>query len=198
MKGIPWTMLKEYIHYSKHTRIIIATIPADIFTLIQTKGTETSVGSRVWKATGFMGPLKLTIASENDLRINNTPNYKPAKPTKPKPQKPQKSTITTPQSSPTNTLTPFALEPEVETSSDVEISPEKPLLLGTNPMLSEAVGSMSPLNVAMNSIVVSNEDDNDDLEESENTQEEEMDYGLLTSPNPTDTDEFSASWADQC
>jgi len=197
-KGIPWTMLKEYIHYSKHTRIIIATIPADIFTLIQTKGTETSVGSRVWKAIGFMGPLKLTIASENDLRINNTPNYKPAKPTKPKPQKPQKSTNTTPQSSPTNTLTPFALEPEVETSSDVEISPEKPLLLGTNPMLSEAVGSMSPLNVAMNSIVVSNEDDNDDLEESENTQEEEMDYGLLTSPNPTDTDEFSASWADQC
>jgi len=57
---------------------------------------------------------------------------------------------------------------------------------------------MSPLNVAMNSIMVSNEDDNDDLEESENTQEEEMDYGLLTSPNPTDTDEFSASWADQC
>ncbi len=65
-KGIPWTTLKEYIHHSKNTRIIIATIPADIFTLIQTKGTETSVGSGVWKAIGYMGPLKLTVKMTSD------------------------------------------------------------------------------------------------------------------------------------
>jgi hypothetical protein len=42
-----------------------------------------------------------------------------------------------------------------------------------------------------------NDDDIDDLEGSRDTQEEDMDYGLLTSPNQ-DTDDFSASWADQC
>jgi hypothetical protein len=205
-RGIPWTMLKEYIHHSKHTRIIIATIPADIFTLIQTKGTETSAGSGVWKAIGFMGPLKLMVASENDLRTNNNNNNTNSNTPKnsnkpPKTQKPQKLQNTTPTSSPNTTST--APEPESETSLEVEDSPEKPLLLNTNPLLSETAGSMSPLHVAMNAIAVSNdnENDNEDFEESENTlEEEDMDFGLLTSPNPTatDTDEYSGSWAEQC
>jgi hypothetical protein len=200
-------MLKEYIHHSKHTRIIIATIPADIFTLIQTKGTEISAGSGVWKAIGFMGPLKLMVASENDLRTNNNNNNNnnsnrntskhSNKP--PKTQKPQK--ITTPTCSPNATST--APEPESGTSLEVEDSPEKPLLLNTNPLLSETTGSLSPLHMAMNAIAVSNANDNDneDFEESENTlEEEDMDFGLLTSPNPTvtDTDEYSGSWAEQC
>jgi len=201
-RGIPWTMLKEYIHHSKHTRIIIATIPAEIFTLIQTKGVETSAGSRVWKAIGFMGPLKLTIASENDLRSPNNPKHA--------------NKTTKPQNSPPNTLPRSPASPppipepvveasmvveassEVEAYSEVESTPEKPqpLLLKTNPLLSDAASSMSPLHVAMNSMNT-NDDEIDDLEGSGDTQEEDMDYGLLTSPNQ-DTDDFSASWADQC
>jgi hypothetical protein len=39
-------------------------------------------------------------------------------------------------------------------------------------MLSEAAGSMSPLHVAMNAIMVSNDNHNEDFEGPENTQEE--------------------------
>jgi hypothetical protein len=181
MRGIPWTMLKEYIHHSKHTRIIIATIPAEILTLIQTKGMETSAGSGVWKGIGFMGPLKLMIASENDLRSPNNPKHTN------KTSKPQKAPKNTLPRSPA--LPPPIPELEVEASSEVEASlevestPEKPqpLLLQTNPLLSDAVGSMSPLHVAMNS-TNTNDDDIEDLKGSGNTQEED---GAVIAHRPT-------------
>jgi hypothetical protein len=181
-RGIPWTMLKEYIHHTKHTRIIIATIPVEIFTIIQTHGSQTSASSGVWKAIGFMGPLKLTVASENDLRHPGT--------TKPKHNITiQNSPNTSPPSSPSHTIT---VDPQ-----EGETSPEKPagLLHETNPLLSASAGSMSPLHVAMDTIAVST--DNEEVEGSGTTQEEDMDYGLLASPARSDTDDFSASWADQ-
>ena len=54
---------------------------------------------------------------------------------------------------------------------------------------------MSPLHTAMDAITVSNEEE-EDVERSEETQEE-MDFGLLTSPAQSDTEDFSESWADQ-
>jgi hypothetical protein len=73
-KGIPWEVVKFYTHHTKHTHIIIATIPTAIFLQIKSQGVETSKGSGVWKTEGFLAPLKLTLASSNDLRICNI-NY---------------------------------------------------------------------------------------------------------------------------
>jgi hypothetical protein len=190
-KGIPWTLLKEYIHHVKHTRIIIATIPTEVFTNIQSQGTETTAGSRVWKVNGFLGPLKLTAASSNDLS-NTKPREKPAREIADCPtiqNSPSSSPKTSPSSSPIPTT-------EGKLSKEVETTPENPKLIhNKNPMLSESAGDMSPLHVAMDAITVSTEEE--EAERVQNTHEEDMDYGLLASPGQSDTDDFSGSWADQ-
>jgi len=180
-KGIPWTLLKEYIHHTKHTRIIIATIPAEVFEDIQKLGSETRTGSKVWKVNGFLGPLKLTLASENDLKS----------PT-PTPKHTEKSAIDEADDSTIQNSPSSSPPPPIQ---DEETTPEKPTILYNNPLLSEAAGSMSPLHTAMDAITVSNEEE-EDAERSEETQEE-MDFGLLTSPAQSDTEDFSGSWADQ-
>jgi hypothetical protein len=193
--GIPWTMLKDYIHHTKHTRIIIATIPAETFTNIQLNGTETNEGSRVWKTNGFLGPLKLTIASPNDLKSPNST-------TSPKIKEKQTSEVAdcptiqnSPTSSPPPSPTLLTTQNPMGQAQGEETTREKPVeLIHNNPMLSEAAGSMSPLHVAMDAITVSNEEEEEAVV-TETTQED-MDYGLLASPVQSDTDDYSRSWAD--
>jgi hypothetical protein len=75
---IPWGLINEIIHPTKHTRQIIASIPTTTLQVIQSRGSETKEGSGVWKADGFMAPFKVTVASASDLRSANnytsTPN----------------------------------------------------------------------------------------------------------------------------
>jgi len=72
---IPWGLINESIHPTKHTRQIIASIPTATLQVIQARGTESDRG--VWKADGFLAPFKIAIASAHDLRSANaatTPN----------------------------------------------------------------------------------------------------------------------------
>jgi hypothetical protein len=72
---IPWGLINESIHPTKHTRQIIASIPTATLQVIQARGTETGRG--VWKADGFLAPFKIAIASSHDMRNANaatTPN----------------------------------------------------------------------------------------------------------------------------
>ncbi len=71
---IPWGLINESVHPTKHTRQIIASIPTATLTVIQARGAETSEGSGVWKADGFLAPFKLTVASASDLRNANAAN----------------------------------------------------------------------------------------------------------------------------
>ncbi len=64
---IPWGLINESIHPTKHTRQIIASIPTVTLQVIQGRGTETKEGSGVWKADGCMAPFKVTIASTSDM-----------------------------------------------------------------------------------------------------------------------------------
>jgi len=73
-QDIPWGLINESIHPTKHTRQIIASIPTATLQVIQAKGVETSEGSGVWKADGFLAPFKVTVASASDLRNANAAN----------------------------------------------------------------------------------------------------------------------------
>jgi hypothetical protein len=72
--GFPWIIIRDYIHHARHNKMIIAQIPEASFNYIKSQGKETSPGSGVWKADGFMAPLKLTIASSSDVHNIRTPN----------------------------------------------------------------------------------------------------------------------------
>jgi hypothetical protein len=71
---IPWGLINESFHPKKHTRQIIASIPTATLQVIQARGAETSEGSGVWKADGFLAPFKVTVASASDMRNANTAN----------------------------------------------------------------------------------------------------------------------------
>jgi len=71
---IPWGLIHESFHPQKHTRHIIASIPTATLQVIQARGTETSKGSGVWKAVGFLAPFKVIVASVHDMQNNNTAN----------------------------------------------------------------------------------------------------------------------------
>jgi hypothetical protein len=70
---IPWGLINESIHPTKLTRQIIASIPTATLQVIQARGAETSEGSGVWKAYGFLAPFKLTIASASDMPTQTLP-----------------------------------------------------------------------------------------------------------------------------
>jgi hypothetical protein len=69
---IPWGLINESIHPTKHTRQIIVSIPTVTLQVIQARGVETKENSGVWKMEGFMAPLKLAVASATDLRNANS------------------------------------------------------------------------------------------------------------------------------
>jgi len=71
---IPWGLINELIHPTKHTRQIIASIPTVTLQVIQSRNVETKEGSGVWKTDGFLAPFKLTVASASDLRATNSAN----------------------------------------------------------------------------------------------------------------------------
>jgi hypothetical protein len=71
---IPWGLINESIHPTKHTRQIIASIPTVTLQVIRARGSETKAGSGVWKADGFMAPFKVTVASASDMRNANAAN----------------------------------------------------------------------------------------------------------------------------
>jgi len=180
--------------------MIIAQIREASFNYIKLQGKETSPGSGVWKANGFMAPLKLTIASSSDVHNirtpntenntnnnnnnnnnsnndNDTSNEKP-----PMPMTPNNS----PPTSPTSLPLPSSPKPTLDLSVE---SPTGLLFEDKDPLLSAS--GLSPLRTAMENTHASNNP------RGGTNHEEEMAYNLLTSPTHSDMDDVSGSWADQ-
>jgi len=149
-KGIPWTFINEYVHHQKHTRIIIAQIPLETFELIQAKGQETTEGSRVWKAEGFMAPLKMTLATAGDMRPTR-PQNPPADPSNPERNRsrnrrksgsgsqPQQGAGGSAEGQPPQPLTP----PKTKMGSSPKSSPLPNPILGSSPMREDGMNDIS-------------------------------------------------------
>jgi len=182
-QGFPWIIIRDYIHHARHNRMIIAQIPEAAFNHIKSRGRETGPDSGVWKANGFMAPLKLALASSSDINTRTPINTSS--------QHELPSTRTTSNTS--NTSPPSTIPSSPKPLPVPEPAAEQPfglLFEDKDPLLSS---SMSPLRKAMEDTYVTNSPGETD------GQEEEMDLNLLAaSPTQLDTDEVSESWADQC
>ena len=205
-KGIPWEVIKFYIHHTKHTHIIIATIPTVIFLQIKAQGVETSKGSGVWKSEGFLAPLKLTLANGNDLRGRNpqASRPKPATPTtpttpimptspSPKPQTSPKPSTSSKSSTPPPPPPPPPPMPKVKLATNLTSSLFKPDK--DDPFLSSS--AMTPSGEDMDHDHDQDLEDVDDVEEVEvemEGEEQEMDLNLL---NPDPEEDFCGSWAEE-
>jgi len=178
--GFPWIIIRDYVHHSRNNKLIIAQIPETSFEHIKSLGKETSQGSGVWKADGFMAPLKLTIASASDVHNTRTNHNIPVQqqqgntPNQKNQNTQQNTNLSSPMPSPLSS-------PISSPRQDPESAAELPLGLlfeDKDPLLSTY--GMSPLRSAMENTHVTN------------NQEEEMDYNLLASPTQS-----GESWADQ-
>jgi hypothetical protein len=204
-KGIPWEVIKHYIHHEKKTHIIIASIPTLTYRQIKFQGVETSKGSGVWKTEGFLAPLKLTLAKPNDLKSSrNTPaRPKPASTlttspktpiSSPRPQNsPKPSSPFKPPTPPPPPPSPPPLLPVPKLKVSLTSSLFKPDK--DDPFLSSS--AMSPSGEGMDQDQ-NLEDDEDVVEEIEveaemEDGEREVDLNLL---NP-DPDEEFGDWAEQ-
>ncbi len=180
-QGFPWIIIRDYVHHARQNRMIIAQIPEAAFNHIKSRGRETGPGSGVWKANGFMAPLKLAVASSSDVNIR-TPNNTNSQHELPSTQTTSNTSNTSPPSSLPSSPKPLP-EPAVE-------EPFGLLFEEKDPLLSTC---MSPLRKAMEDTHVTNSQGETD------GQEEEMDLNLLAaSPTQSDPEEISESWADQC
>ncbi len=191
-KGILWEVIKFYIHHTKYTHIIIATIPTVIFLQIKAQGVETNKGSGVWKSEGFLAPLILTLAIGNDLRGRNP------QASRPKPATPTTLTMPTTPTTPTTSTSPSPkpqTSPKPSTSSKSSTPPPPPasmpkVKLATNLTSSLFKPDKDDPFLSSSAMTPSGEDmDHDqDLEDIDNMEEvevemegeeQEMDLNLL-------------------
>jgi len=169
---IPWGLINESIHPTKHTRQIIASIPTATLQVIQARGTESDRG--VWKAEGFMAPFKIAIASAQDMRnanAANTPNVSLEELEQVVTPLPDEAMAGSPSTSPAHSTASSTSNKSCPLGP--ELTPSKFPELINDPLLSEA------------SIATEETDNN-------HNEEENMDYRLL------DEDVgVRGSWADE-
>jgi hypothetical protein len=174
-KGIPWEIVKFYTHHTKHTHIIIAAIPTLIFKQIKSQGVETSKGSGVWKTEGFLAPLKLTLATPNDLKSSRSA-------TKPNPATPPS------ESSDSESITnKVVFYNDATLSFELDNPKDNPLL--SLPSMSSPVQAveLEDVNEVAEEVVI---------EGQEGGEDQNMDFSILN-PDPADTEDFCGNWADQ-
>jgi len=186
-RGIPWEVVKFYTHHTKHTHIIIASIPTQIYKLVKQRGTETNKGSGVWKTEGFLAPLKLTLANPNDLRSSRNKNTT----TRPQPPSPQLSSPSHSSPSPSPPTSPKSPTPVPKPNDEPE--PEPTIEAITNDLLLSSV-AMSPMREDQDLENVNDVAGEVVIDGGE--EEQGMDLSLLN-PDPADTDDFCGNWADQ-
>jgi len=192
---IPWTFINEYVHHQKHTRIIVAQIPTETYELIQKSGKETSPGSNVWKAEGFMAPIKMTLATAGDMRPSKpqNPNQKPGgansqgrdrgqvQPELQEQHEAVGSPTPDPPTSSSKTSTPVknlkGSNPNSNKSSPIQASP-----VGSTPTREDGLNSNS------NDPYLSNAQPAE--VEMDNAETDGLDYAILNSTIPTDTDDM--------
>jgi len=202
---IPWTFINEYVHHQKHTRIIVAQIPTETFEAIQKSGKETSPGSNVWKADGFMAPIKMTLATAGDMRPSKpqNPNPKPAgansqgrdcgqgQPDMQEQPEVVGSPTPNPPTTPSKTSTP--VKPlKGSTPASNKSSPIPATSMGSSPIREDG------LNSASNDPLLSNAQ-TDDIE-IDNAETEGLDYAILNSTVATDPEDMddegsNSGWA---
>jgi len=202
-QGIPWEVVKAYIHHTKHTHIIIASIPTAIFLQIKAQGKETSKDSGVWKTEGFLAPLKLTLANPNDLKNPKTTYTKQTNPQKTTPN--MSSQTTSPKTIQTSPqIPPPILSPSTSSTSSSPPVPMSSAKDPFDPLLFPSALSPAKMDVMqetdvedVNDVVEEIGDDDDDGNEEG---EQEMDLGLLQ-PDPEDKEDFCGNfgenWADK-
>jgi hypothetical protein len=207
-RGIPWQVIKFYIHHTKLTHIIIATIPTATFLQIKEQGVETSPRSGVWKTKGFLAPLKLTLASENDLKSSKNPHAN-----RPKPVAPATSPTATATSTPPPSTPPLSSPPPAPRAPPTPPPPPPPNWLtqalnqpstsqkglplkdpflsstATSPLREDMDQGIDDIDDVVEEVAVEFEDDGEDGGE-----EKEMDLALLN-PDPEDTEDFCGNWA---
>ena len=183
---VPWGLLHEAFHPQKHTRHIIASIPTATLQVIQARGAETSKGSGVWKADGFLAPFKVAVASVHDMRNNNSANNQEQNDEQEMDLGQIEVALAegaeTTQTPPSATPTRSRPSTPTQTSSSPlplgpELTPSKFPELINNPLLSEAVDYEAD-----------NADTNTNAEDLDNVNN--MDYQLLE-------DDAGGAWADQ-
>jgi hypothetical protein len=175
---IPWGLINESFHPKKHTRQIIASIPTATLQVIQARGAETSEGSGVWKADGFLAPFKVTVASASDMQNANTANNPDQNMEQGMEEEVQIEDTEATTVSPPVTLTcsqPSASPKSSPPPLGPELTPSKFPELINNPLLSDAAND----NTEATSKAEGQEGDKDN-----------MDFQLLD-------DDVGRAWADQ-
>jgi hypothetical protein len=176
---IPWGLINESFHPKKHTRHIIASIPTATLQVIQARGAETSEGSGVWKADGFLAPFKVTVASASDMRNANTTNH-PEQTTEHEMDQGTEEEAQTEEAGATTVsppVTPTRSKSSVSPKSSPpplgpELTPSKLPELINNPLLSEAANNSA------------------EADRYAEGDEDKMDFGLLD-------EDTGGDWADQ-